>query len=44
MRELIGQYGQMIMGVIGGSIGLASAVLTIQLLKPVFISILNNMM
>ena len=44
MRELFGQYGQMLTGVIGGSIGLASAVLTIQLLKPVFISILNNMM
>lgn len=44
MRELFGQYGQMIMAVVGGSIGLASALLTIQLLKPVFISVLNNMM
>lgn len=44
MREFFEQYGQVITTVIGGNIGMASAILTIQLLKPVFVTILDNMM
>ena len=44
MREFWGQYGQVLMAVIGGGIGVSSAILTMQLLKPVFMSVLSNMM
>lgn len=44
MRELLAQYGHLLLSVLGGSVGVGLAFLTFQLIQPVMSDVLGNLM
>lgn len=44
MRELLGQYGNLLLSILGGSVGIGFAILVFQLLQPLMADVLTNLM
>lgn len=44
MRELIGQYGNFLLAILGGSLGIGLAILVFRLLQPVMADVVTNLM
>lgn len=44
MRELLSQYGNLMMALIGGGTGIGLAFLVFRLLQPLFSDVVSNLM
>lgn len=44
MRELLSQYGNVLLALAGGSVGIGLALLVFRLLQPVMSDVLTNLM
>jgi len=44
MRELLSQYGRLILAVLGGIAGVGFALLTVRFIQPVMSDVLTNLM
>lgn len=44
MRELLSQYGRLLLSVLGGSAGVGFALLAFQFIQPVMSDVLTNLM